>query len=293
MISVLACSATDSTFPCNHLARLLGLCSLCVGWASSLSAAEIQGFTEPYQDIDVAAAEMGIVETVSVKEGDRVLADQILVRMDAAVLEVTLEIARTIKESRGRLESAKEELELQTKIVGKLKVLRSRQHASSQEVERAQAQERIAAAHLKVVREELEVKTLEYQRARIRLERRRLRSPIDGIVTRILKDRGESVLLNDPVLVKVVQLDPLLAIFLVPADQAQALTRGNTIDVRIAKTGMTRGEIEFVSPTADPQSGLTRVRVRLPNPDERLPCGATCHLILDDQSSFQRANGDR
>jgi RND family efflux transporter MFP subunit len=269
------------------------LCALWIGWASSSSAVEIQGFTEPYQDIDVAAAEMGIVEAINVKEGDRVKADQILVRMDTAVLEVTLRIAKSIKESRGQLESATEELELQTKVVGKLEVLRSRQHASSQEIERAETQKRIAKARLKSVREELEVKALEYERALMQLERRRLRSPIDGIVTRILKDRGESVLLSDPVLVKVVQLDPLLVIFLVPADQAQALTNGKTIDVRIGETGTTPGKIEFVSPTADPQSGLTRVRVRLPNPEERLPCGATCYLTLDDQSSSHLDNADR
>ena len=283
----------DSILSCNHLARLLALCGLWIGWVSSLPAEEIQGFTEPYQDIDVAVAEMGIVEAVNVKEGDRVKADQILVQMDAEVLEVTVKIAKSIKESRGRLESAAEELELKTTILGKLQMLRSRQHASSQEVERAQSQKRIAEAHLHAVREELEVKTLEYERATVQLERRRLRSPIDGIVTRILKDRGESVLLNDPVLVKVVQLDPLLVIFLVPAEQARTLTNGKTIDLRIAETTTTQGKIEFISPTADPQSGLTRVRVRVPNPKERLPCGATCHLILDDQPSSQLANADR
>ena len=121
-----------------------------------------------------------------------------------------------------------------------------------------------------------------------------LRSPIDGIVTRILKDRGESVLLSDPVIVKVVQLDPLLVIFLVPADQARDLAVEQTVDVRIADIARTtQGEVEFVSPTTDPQSGLTRVRVRLPNPEERLPCGATCYLILADHSSSHLASTDR
>ena len=143
----------DSIFSFNQLARLLALCGLWIGSVSSLPAEEIQGFTEPYQDIDVAVAEMGIVEAINVKEGDRVKADQILVRMDAAVLEVTLKIAKSIKESRGRLESAAEELELQTNMIGKLEVLRSRQHASPQELERAQAQKRIAEAHVKAVRE--------------------------------------------------------------------------------------------------------------------------------------------
>lgn len=287
-------SVMDWTYSHNRFARLLAMFGLWIGWAACSNATEIQGFTEPYQDIDVAAAEMGIVHTIAVKEGDRVTEDQILVRMEAAVLEVTLEIAKSIKESRGRLESAAEELDLQTKMVEKLQVLLSRQHASQQELERAEAQMRIAEARLKSVQEELEVKTLEHQRAEVEFERRQLRSPINGIVTRIGKARGESVSLSDPVILKVVQLDPLLVIFLVPADQAGTLKNGKTVGVRIAQSGTaTKGEVEFVSPTTDPQSGLTRVRVRLPNPQERLPCGATCYLILDAKSSNHQTVTER
>ena len=100
-------------------------------------------------------------------------------------------------------------------------------------------------------------------------------------------------MLSDPVLVKVVQLDPLLVIFLVPAGQARTLTNGRTVNVRIAESGVTEGEIEFVSPTADPQSGLARVRIRIPNPAERLPCGAICYLMLDGPISSDTANADR
>lgn len=280
--------------PHRHLARLLAMCALLTGWVSFSSATEIQGFTEPYQDIDVAASDMGIVEEILVKEGDRVTRDQLLVRMDAEVLEVTLRIAGRLKEARGRLEAATEELELQTKMVSKLKQLRSRQHASHQELERAQTQMRIAEAQLKETKEELEVKTLEHERARVQWERRRLRCPINGIVTGVFKDRGESVLLSDPVILKVVQLDPLLVIFLVPADQARTLKHGQKVNVRIAEyQDKTKGTVEFVSPTTDPQSGLTRVRVRLPNQGELLPCGATCYLLLDDESSSRLASADR
>ena len=283
-----------SAFSSSHFASLLAICALLLGWASSSPAVEIQGFTEPYQDIDVAAADMGIIAAINVREGDRVREDQILVQMDAAVLQVTVEIAKSIKEARGQLETATEELKIQTQILAKLEELRSRDHASRQELERAQAQKRIAEARLKAVREELEVKTLEYERALVQLEQRRLRSPIDGIVTRVLKDRGESVLFSDPVILKVVQLDPLLVIFLVPADLARELTVGQTVGVRITDTAATaRGEVEFVSPTTDPQSGTTRVRVRLPNPEERLPSGATCYLDFASGSSSHLAATDQ
>ncbi|WP_419193815.1 efflux RND transporter periplasmic adaptor subunit [Novipirellula herctigrandis] len=249
-------------------------------------ATEIQGFTEPYQDIDVAASEMGIVEAIHIKEGDRVTENQLLVQMDDSVLEVTLEIAKSIKQSRGRLESAMEDLHQQTITVKKLNELIARKHASSQELDRAESKRRIAQANLKAIQEELQVKTLEYERTLVQLEKRCLRSPIDGVVTRVLRDCGESVLPSDPVIVRVVQLDPLLVIFLVPADLARELSVGRAVNVRFMDpTHMASGSIEFVSPTIDPQSGTTRVRVRLPNPDERLHCGTTCYLDFADTYS--------
>lgn len=266
-------------------ALALGLCV-----SEQAAGSEVQGFIEPYQDIDVAAAEMGIIESIQVKEGDRVRSGQVLVQMDSKELQVTLAIAKEIKQSRGRLESASAELQLQSKLVRSLVELRSRDHASEQELDRARAQEEIAKARLMSVQEELDVKTLEHERVKIQLERRRLRSPIDGICTEIKRDPGESVLLSDPVVIKIVQLDPLLVIFLVPADEARNLKTDEIVEVRILGTQkLAKGTVEFVSPTTDPQSGLTRVRVRVPNPGEKLPCGATCYLVLDDQG-YSRAD---
>ena len=277
--------------PCNvfplplrrYLARLLVAAGVLLGAASWSHAIEVDSFTAPYQDIDVAAGDMGIIQSIAIKEGERVTAGQRLAGLEAAVLEATLEIAKSAMESRGRLESATEEWKLQSEMLVKLEELHRRQHASRQEVERAQAQVRISAASLKAVREEYQVKALEYERARVQLERRQLRSPIDGIVTRIFKDQGEFVSPSDPVILKIVQLDPLLVVFLVPAKSVQQLSVDQTVDVRIGTTEITECIVEFVSPTPDPQSGTTRVRVRIPNPKELLPSGAACRLILHDE----------
>ena len=199
------------------------MCALLTGATSSIAAEDIQGFTEPNQDINVAAAETGIVERVHIREGDRVQSDQLLIQLDSSIHELTLKIAQSIRESRGTLRSVQEELDQQTRTVQKLRALQTRAHASPQEIERAESQQRLAQARLQEVKDQLEVKSLEFERARMQLRRRQVRSPIDGIVTLVLKDRGESVMANDPVLVQVVQLDPLLAVFLVPAQQARQL----------------------------------------------------------------------
>ena len=106
-------------------------------------------------------------------------------------------------------------------------------------------------------------------------------SPINGVTTHLYKDEGEFVSPNDPVVIKVVQLDPLLVVFSVPLAEAGKLTAEEPVSVRIESAKLTvQGVVEFVSPTADAQSGTTRVRVRIPNPGESVPSGITCHLVL-------------
>lgn len=262
----------------------LRACSVAISLAlfvNTVAWAQIEGFTEPYRDIQVAAADYGLLKSVEVKEGDRATAGQVLAVIDDALLKGSLEIAKSLTEARGRIESAQADVDLQTAVVNKLLELRDRNHASRQELDRAETQLRIAKATLQSQIEEKNIRVLEYERTRIQLDQRRLRSPIDGIVVGILKDPGEFVSLNDPAIVRVVQLDPLLVVFSTPASQARKLSVGQSIDVRIEDADKPAAAIiEFVAPTSDPKSGTVRVRVRIPNPGERHPCGATCRLIL-------------
>ncbi|MCA9174682.1 MAG: efflux RND transporter periplasmic adaptor subunit [Planctomycetales bacterium] len=262
--------------------------ALAAAWLTGTAvcaAVEVDGFTQPYFDVDVAASETGLLAELQVREGDRVRKGQLLASLDDAVLQATLEIAKQTMDSLGRLESAEAELRLQVDTVNKLRQLHSRRHASDQELERAEAQRTIAEARLRAAREEHRIRALECERARIQLQQRRLVAPINGVVTQIFKDRGEFVSLADPVVLKVVQLDPLLVVFTPPAAEARRLSAGAKVQVRIQDARVVQGQVEFVSPTADPQSGTTRVRVRIPNPDEQLPSGAACQLILPSKSS--------
>ena len=243
---------------------------------------EIDGFTQPYRDIDVAAPEMGQIDRLAVREGDRVKAGQVLARLDDEVWKATLEVAASM-ESAGRVEAAEAELRLCQETLVKLTALHERDHATQQEVDRALAQRDVAEARVKAAEEELLVKAREYERADVQLEQRSVLSPVDGIVTQIYKDEGEFVSPSDAVVIRVVQLDPLLIVFSVPVTDLDNLAVNTKVQVRVdAVDKPIEGMVEFVSPTADAQSGTTRVRVKIANPGEAIRSGANCHLMLSD-----------
>ena len=127
--------------PRRGIAYLAAVVLATAAWP--IEAAEIEGFTEPYRDIDVAAAEMGRVICLEVREGDRVVVGQVVARLDDDVINATLDIAQAGMESFGRLEAAEAELRMHQESLEKLKELLKRNHATQREVDRAQRSKRL------------------------------------------------------------------------------------------------------------------------------------------------------
>ena len=250
----------------------------------------IKGFTEPYHSVDLATSESGTVSEISVEEGEYVRADSILARINESVLLAALEVVNESANSKGKLNSALAEWRMQQQRLERIEGLFSRQHASQNELDRVRSQLEIAQAQVESARDELRVKVREAKKIEAQLELRRLRTPIDGVVTRIFKETGEFVSVNEPAVVRVVQLNPLKVIFSIPHEDAKLLQAGRLIDVQIGlKKEPASGLVEFVSPTADAQSGTCRVKVRIDNPGLKWPSGVECRL----DSNFRQLAGKR
>ena len=282
----------------NYLFLAIGLATFClptVLLAQSLDQAysSISGFTEPYRSIEVAAAEMGTISHVEVEEGQTIESGTILARLNEDVHEASVGMAKEKLDARGRLHSAQAEMKLQYERNQKLVGLFQRGNASQIEVDRAHAQLEVAAASVEAVEDDFRIASFEYKRALAQLELRRLRSPIDGVVTRIHKDPGEFVSPSDPVVVSVVQLDPLKAIFSVPQARARELASGRELELEMGRDrAVALGVVEFVSPTTDAQSGTCRVTIRIDNSDSRWQSGDVCVLPSPEPSGADVRSAD-
>jgi RND family efflux transporter MFP subunit len=242
---------------------------------------EIECFTEPYRQIQVAAPEMGVLAEILVGEGDSVTAQQTLARLDDRVLEKSLDVARSAKNATGSLRAALSELETTRNQLDGYRTLRRNNNATDREIERATTAVAVAEAKVQIVRDELEVRRTEYERTKAQLEKRKVKSPIQGTIVELNKEVGEFVSPTDPVILTIVDLTHLKAIFSLPRSYATELRVGQVASLRIAEnTGeqglVCKGIIEFISPTADPQSGTVRVKVRVANLERKIPCGVLC-----------------
>lgn len=245
----------------------------------------IEAFTEPYRDIAVAAAEMGTLAEVGVREGDMVEAGCMIAQLDRDVLRASLEVARRSMSIEGTLKSAQADLAMKTKELEKLTQLRDRDHASQQEVDRIQTDLKVSEARLLSVREDLEVKQLEFRRIEAQIEQRVVRAPIAGIVSEVQREAGEFVSPTDPMIARIVQLDPLLIVFSVPLSRRNDITRDQVVGLEIGEDHQAvEGTVEYVAPMPDPSNSSVRVKVRLANPERRFQSGERTVLMLDRSS---------
>lgn len=246
------------------------------------------GFTEPYRTIEVGSAETGTISAVEVREGDEVRQGDVLAVLDRDVLSALLAIAEQAMRSRGELDATTAELRLKRHRLAKLELLRTKGHAYEEEVERARADVAIAEAQVRSAKEELLIRKLEHRKILAQIEQRTLRAPMDGVIVRIQKDIGEYVAPNDPYVLTLVQLDPLLVTFSLTSAQAEQLHAGQEVllwstDAVTETTDSVQqmqGTVEYVAPVTDADSGTVRVKIRVANPDGRYRAGERYTLDL-------------
>jgi RND family efflux transporter MFP subunit len=245
------------------------------------SAAPFEAFTEPYRTIDVAAAEIGVVEELSVREGDRVAKGQTLAVLDCQVLEASKEIAAANVQAKGKLNSALAEHELRKTRLARLEPLRERGHASQEEIDRARSELAVAEANLLAAHEQQLLNELERKKIDAMIERRKIRSPIDGVITKLHREEQELVSSNSAAVATVVQLDPLRVVFTLPTADALPLKAGQTVALTFPESvARTSGKIESVAPVTEAESGTVRVKVVVNNPDGKYRSGVRCSLEI-------------
>lgn len=255
----------------------LGFALLSLWMSQGLAMAEsVQsiGFSEPVETIELSAAEAGVVEEMRVKEGDKVKAGQLLGRLDTGVLDASLKMAEAKAGSEAAIKSARARLQLRKSRSQKLQQLASSQNANAEELERAQADLEIAEADLETAEEEQKASALEVLRIREGIARRTLRSPIDGVVTRVLRDIAESVDARTEHILTIVNLDRLRIVIYVPLAVALRLREANEVVVQPQGWGEElKAKVEFISPVTEPASGTVRIKLLLDNSQGRFISG--------------------
>lgn len=282
------CSLSQRNVAFASLAVRMVVVACCLQVATS-RAADLEAFTEPYHRIDVPAAEPGTIEQIMVREGDQVTRQQLLAKLDDRVLQSSLELARAASEATGSTLAAEADVNVRRRQWESYQALNENGNATVRELQRSEGELQQATARLQSIREDIDIRRLEWERVKTQIAMRRVQSPIDGFVVAIKKDAGEYVSPHDPVVMQIVHLKSLKANFSVPIAAAVNLATGQTVSLAYGANNETcDGVIEFVSPIADPESASVLVKIRIENSAGRIPCGIVCTWNLKAETPATR-----
>lgn len=236
---------------------------------------------EARQSIDVRSPVEGVIDSVLVGRGDLVKKSALLATLASGPEKAALQLALSRAGMEGEIKSAEARVELSRKKWERADELQKKNFVSANARDEAQAEYRLATEQLRAARENRRLAELDVNRAREVLAQRSIRSPVNGVVVEVLLRPGELMSSNqkDPIM-KIAEIDPLNVELVLPVSQFGRIKVGQHAQVFPEEPvgGRYSARVEVVDSVIDAASGTLGVRLRLPNPGNRIPAGIKCKV---------------
>src|SRR3954466_2599264 len=216
----------------------------------------VSGITEAVDDATLSSSVLGIIRSRPFQEGARVNKGDVILNLDNRLEELEVVRKKLIRDH------AKTEL-------NRAKALAEKSDVS------------ITKEELDKKRAEFEVAAADFDYAQEQLDRRKIVAPFSGIISEYHLKVGEGCQALQP-LVRIVDPRRCHLVVYVDAQIGIRLKQGDEAQLEI-ESGRTmapfRGQIDFVSPVADPASGLMKAKIVFENDGKTRP-GVAGRMLL-------------
>lgn len=256
------------------------------------------------EQVDVPARERGVLSRLLVREGQFVKAGDELAQIDDTEprlelnrARIELQRAREQVNNTAKLKLAEKSLQLadvelkralQAVIRYNKAVSQSERDKLQLEVDRAQLQVEDAEQELSLARILVERGENDVAIADSRIQRRKITSPIEGVVVQVNHRPGEWVEPGESV-VRIVRIDRLRAEGFIDSRHLASSLSGRIVKLVVDLPGRGEttfdGELRFVSPEIDPVDGKIRLWAEIENDELLLRPGLRGSLWIGDAKS--------
>ena len=240
----------------------------------------------------LGAAQTGLVSEVLVKPGDRVKAGQILGRLFDADLRADLDLRRAEAENDTDIRLGEAKLALAQSKLRASEALSKRNLLSAEEMMTHKLDAQTAALEIEAARHRRRVAEFASRQVEAMILSREFVSPHDGIVVAVLKNKGESVAPNEPVLrlvgAEIVRVTGYLDIgdvWQTRAGQGVRVTPEISGAELSIEDRIFFGRIEYVDPEINQENQTCKVVATVENKDGLLRAGleARMEIAPDDE----------
>ena len=181
----------------------------------------------------VAALREGVLEKMELQIGMPVKAGGTIGYLHRKFAELTVTKAQRQAESTGPQEKAQAEVEVATAVVARDRILNARKPdmVAAEEAAKHVGEYKVAIASSHEAREKQAIDKADYDLAVQTLDEHTIKAPFDGIITKRMKDPGESVRANEAV-VELGNLNRLAADCYVSIEYAYRVKEGQAVEIQ-------------------------------------------------------------
>ena len=252
---------------------------------------EFPGRAQGSKEVQVRARVGGILLKRNYTEGARVNAGDVLFEIDPAQYKVALDKAKAqLAQSKAQLLSAQQDWDRIAKLFKQKVVSEKSKDDAQASLDSAKAAVQMAQAQV--------------DEAQLNLDYTTVTAPVGGLTS--LETQSEGSLISatgsDSLLTQITQIDPVYVIFsaseneitslismgekgLIKADSGCTTSSCRKIKAKLKfSTGDTYkeiGDVNFINPTIDENTGTVKLRAVFPNPDGRIKPGQFVRLVME------------
>jgi RND family efflux transporter MFP subunit len=253
-------------------------------FAGAAPIGEFDCMIEPAQTIEIRSPVVGLLQQVPVRRGAVIRRGDVLAVLESSVERSASDIAKFRAEAQGAIISAQSKLAGAQAKAKRFQQLYEDEFVSAQARDDAENERKLAEAELQVARDNAGQARLEHQQSLDQLNRRTLRSPVDGVVADqylfpgALVDTGEG---KKPIL-KVAQTSVLTVTAMVPFRYFQQVKASDDVVVTPEQpfSQPRQAKVKAVDRLIESTSGTFGVVAELNNANQVLPSGIRCKMTI-------------
>lgn len=245
-------AAADSETAAEAASALQTVGVAVIPQAPHARSVKISGVTEADKETTLTARTGGIIDELTVRQGERVTEGQIVARIAPEGRKAA------VRSAEQALEQAKAEAEATMKLVDQGTLPKLQGDATMSALRAAESQLEAAQAEV----EKLEVVV-----------------PYDGVIDVLQVEDGAAVSSGTPV-AKLISLDPIIGVGEVNESDLGVVRVGEEAELRLVTGQTVTGTVRYISRAAQAATRTYTVEVEVPNPDLSVPAGMTTEVIL-------------
>ena len=275
----------NASFPPSPLTWAT-LCMACAA-TQSATAAPTSGYAcliEPSQRVELRSVVEGRIDAITVDRGAEVRKGQVLVDLESAADRAALDAARYRAVMEGQVKTAESRRQAAKTKLTRREDLVQEKFIAAQDRDDTAAELSLAEASVVEAQDNRRLAELEQRRLQETLEQRRIRSPINGVVTERLQQVGEIAQAGESAraILKLAQVNPLRIDVVLPVGLFGKVKVGAPakITTEAPLSGQYTATVSVVDRVVDSASGTFRARLDLPNPKGDIPAGVKCSVLF-------------